>query len=224
MSKVADIFESMEYGSAPESPDQAMEWIREHGGRFHHFIAGAWTPSTGEDRIESVNPASGKPLASVPQGTDADVDRAVEAAGEAFGSWSKLSGHARARYLYALARGLQKRARLFAVLETLDNGKPIRESRDLDIPLVARHFYHHAGWAQLIETEMPGYAARWGRRADHSLELPPADAGMEDRPGAGLREHRGPQAGRVHSSYGAPLRRAVSGRGPAPRRREHRHR
>lgn len=157
MSKVVDIFESMEYGSAPESPDQAMEWIREHGGRFHHFIAGAWTPSTGEDRIESVNPASGEPLASVPQGTAADVNRAVEAAGEAFGSWSKLSGHARARYLYALARGLQKRARLFAVLETLDNGKPIRESRDLDIPLVARHFYHHAGWAQLIETEMPGY-------------------------------------------------------------------
>ena len=157
MSKVADVFESMEYGSAPDSPDQAMEWLQAHDGHFHHFIDGAWTPSAGNERIESVNPATGAPLASVPQGTDADVDRAVEAAREAFGPWTKLSGHARSRHLYALARGIQKRARLFAVLETLDNGKPVRESRDLDIPLVARHFYHHAGWAQLIETEMPGY-------------------------------------------------------------------
>ncbi len=147
----------MEYGSAPESADQANEWLRGHDGRFHHFIAGAWTPSTGDERLESVNPATGKSLASVAQGTATDVDRAVEAAREAFDPWRKLSGHARSRYLYALARGLQKRARLFAVLETLDNGKPVRESRDLDIPLVARHFYHHAGWAQLIENEMPGY-------------------------------------------------------------------
>ena len=157
MSKVADVFESMEYGSAPESADQANEWLHGHDGQFHHFIAGAWAPSTGDQRIESVNPATGEPLASVAHGTSADVDRAVAAAREAFDPWRKLSGHARSRYLYALARGLQKRARLFAVLETLDNGKPVRESRDLDIPLVARHFYHHAGWAQLIETEMPGY-------------------------------------------------------------------
>ena len=86
-----------------------------------------------------------------------DVSRAVDAAHDAYCSWKKLSGHVRARHLYALARGIQKRARLFAVLESMDNGKPIRESRDLDIPLVARHFYHHAGWAQLLETELSGY-------------------------------------------------------------------
>ncbi|HMA44706.1 MAG TPA: aldehyde dehydrogenase family protein, partial [Gemmatimonadales bacterium] len=87
----------------------------------------------------------------------ADVDAAVAAAAQAFRDWSKLSGHARARYLYALARAVQKNSRLLAVLESLDNGKPIRETRDLDIPLVARHFYHHAGWAQLAATEFPGY-------------------------------------------------------------------
>ena len=157
MSRIADVFESMEYGPAPENSDNAREWLKAHNGRFHHFIGGDWTPSTGDEVIESVNPATGHSLAWVPQGTEIDVDRAVEAAREAFGPWSKLSGHARARHLYALARGIQKRARLFAVLETLDNGKPVRESRDLDIPLVARHFYHHAGWAQLLETELSGY-------------------------------------------------------------------
>ncbi|HSG47893.1 MAG TPA: aldehyde dehydrogenase family protein, partial [Longimicrobiales bacterium] len=152
-----DAFESMEYGSAPESPDRALEWLEGHGHHFSHFIGGAWTPGTGEERIGSSNPATGEALASVPQGSDEDVARAVRAAREAFPVWSRLSGHARARFLYALARGIQKRARLFAVLETMDNGKPVRESRDLDIPLVARHFYHHAGWAQLMEEELPGY-------------------------------------------------------------------
>jgi aldehyde dehydrogenase (NAD+) len=85
------------------------------------------------------------------------VDAAVAAAREAFDGWSALPGHVRARYLYALARQVQRHSRLFAVLESLDNGKPIRESRDIDIPLVARHFYYHAGWAQLMTSEFPGY-------------------------------------------------------------------
>jgi aldehyde dehydrogenase (NAD+) len=87
------------------------------------------------------------------------VDAAVEAAGAAFPKWQALTPHARARYLYALARLVQKHSRRLAVLETIDNGKPIRESRDIDIPLVARHFYYHAGWAQLLHQEFPGYAA-----------------------------------------------------------------
>jgi aldehyde dehydrogenase (NAD+) len=108
--------------------------------------------------MESVNPGSGKVLARVAAANSADVDAAVAAARKAFTSWGKLPGHARARYLYALARGIQKHARLLAVLESLDNGKPIRETRDIDIPLVARHFYYHAGWAQLMESELAGYA------------------------------------------------------------------
>ena len=91
------------------------------------------------------------------KGNEKDVDKAVKAAKKAQADWAGLSGHQRARYLYALARQVQKHSRLLAVLETLDNGKPIRETRDLDIPLVARHFYHHAGWAQLLEDEFPGY-------------------------------------------------------------------
>src|SRR5690606_22287557 len=85
-----------------------------------------------------------------------DVAEAVKAARAAYPAWSKLSGHERARWLYALARHVQKRERFLAVLETLDNGKPIRESRDIDVPLVARHFYHHAGWAEMLEEEFPG--------------------------------------------------------------------
>jgi aldehyde dehydrogenase (NAD+) len=154
MSKVTDVLDSMEYGPAPESPDRANEWLEGYDRSFDHFIGGRWTPSGGRERFDSVNPADGSRLASVPQGTGEDVGRAVEAAREAFEPWRKLTGHARSRFLYALARGIQKRARLFSVLETMDNGKPIRESRDLDIPLVSRHFYPHAGWAHLMDTEL----------------------------------------------------------------------
>jgi aldehyde dehydrogenase (NAD+) len=98
-------------------------------------------------------------LARVSQGTKADVDAAVAAARRALPAWRGLTGHARARYLYALAREVQKHSRLLAVVESMDNGKSIRETRDLDIPLVARHFYHHAGWAQLFESEFAGYAS-----------------------------------------------------------------
>ncbi|RMH19574.1 MAG: aldehyde dehydrogenase family protein [Gemmatimonadetes bacterium] len=147
----------MEYGPAPESPDRVDAWLRAHDARFDLFIGGEWVAGDPGERFEVVRPSTGEPLAEVTQASEADVDRAVRAAREAFATWSRLSGHERARHLYALARGIQKRARLFAVLESMDNGKPIRESRDLDIPLVARHFYHHAGWAQLIERDLPGY-------------------------------------------------------------------
>ena len=125
-------------------------------GKFGHFIGGRFVPPAPEEWFESTNPASGDRLASVAQGSAADVDSAVRAARGAQPAWFALGGHARARHLYALARHIQKQSRLFAVLESLDNGKPIRESRDIDIPLVARHFYHHAGWAQLMEREFPG--------------------------------------------------------------------
>ncbi|HUG35463.1 MAG TPA: aldehyde dehydrogenase family protein, partial [Candidatus Limnocylindrales bacterium] len=159
MSKVAEVFESLEYGPAPESRAQALAWLEEHGRTFGHFVGGRWTePASGDgDGFETSSPATAEPIARVRQGTADDVDAAVRAARAAQAEWWAAGPHARARWLYALARGVQKRARLFAVLESLDNGKPIRESRDLDIPLVARHFYHHAGWAQLMEDELPGH-------------------------------------------------------------------
>ncbi|MEP6775381.1 MAG: aldehyde dehydrogenase family protein, partial [Chloroflexota bacterium] len=108
------------------------------------------------DYFDSTNPASGKVIARIAKGNSADVDAAVAAAGAAFETWSKTQGHVRARYLYAIARHIQKHSRRLAVLESMDNGKTIRETRDIDIPLLARHFYYHAGWAQLMESELPG--------------------------------------------------------------------
>ncbi|MCV2882305.1 aldehyde dehydrogenase family protein [Actibacterium sp. XHP0104] len=152
---VSEIFDTMDYGPAPESAAEALAWLVDGGDRFGHFIDGKFTDPA--DGFDSRNPATGEVLATLTQATQADVDAAVSAARRAQGKWAKLPGHARAKYLYALARLVQKHARLFAVLETLDNGKPIRESRDIDVPLVARHFYYHAGLAQLIDSELPGH-------------------------------------------------------------------
>jgi aldehyde dehydrogenase (NAD+) len=154
---VAEIFETMAYGPAPESDKPALEWLARHGGAFGLFIAGRWTKGKTDEGFDVINPATTARLARVTQAGPADVAAAVAAARQAFPAWAALSGHARARHLYALARAVQKHTRLLAVLESLDNGKAIRETRDLDIPLVARHFYHHAGWAQLLEREFPGY-------------------------------------------------------------------
>jgi len=154
---VAELFETMAYGPAPESDKPALEWLACHGGEFGLFIAGRWTRGKTDEGFDVINPATTARLARVTQAGSADVAAAVAAARQAFPAWSALSGHARARHLYALARAVQKHTRLLAVLESLDNGKSIRETRDLDIPLVARHFYHHAGWAQLLEREFAGY-------------------------------------------------------------------
>ena len=150
---VSEIFETMDYGTAPESAAESLAWIVDQGSRFGHFINGEMT-AAGET-FPSRNPANGETLAELTQATQADVDAAVSAARAAQPKWEAAGGHARARVLYAIARLLQKHSRLFAVLETLDNGKPIREARDIDVPLAQRHFYYHAGMAQLMESELP---------------------------------------------------------------------
>ncbi len=152
---VADIFESMNYGPAPESRAAADAWLAGHHRRFGLFIDGQWVAADAEQDFETANPATGETLARIAQAGPAEVAAAVAAARRAQPAWAGLGGHGRARHLYALARLVQKHARLLAVLETLDGGKPIREARDIDIPLVARHFYHHAGWAQLMQRELP---------------------------------------------------------------------
>ena len=150
---IKEIFETMDYGPAPEDAGEAMAWLDSHDRKFGHFIGGAYTrPGKGFD---SRNPATTEVLARVTQGTRKDVDTAVAAARKVQPKWAALPGHERAKVLYALARLLQKHSRLFAVLESLDNGKPIRESRDIDIPLAQRHFYYHAGMAQLQDSELP---------------------------------------------------------------------
>jgi aldehyde dehydrogenase (NAD+) len=157
-SSIVEKFESMEYGPALEDSGEVTRWLEARGRRFGSYIDGAWTAAGEGETLAVKNPATGELLATVESAGAEEVDRAVAAARAALPEWQALPGHWRARYLYALARQVQKHARRLAVLETLDNGKSIRESRDIDIPLVARHFYHHAGWAQLRDEEFPGYA------------------------------------------------------------------
>lgn len=145
----------MEYGTAPESDKNAIEFLDKHNRSFGLFIDGKWNQKT--ETFSTVNPANGETLAQITEANSEDVDLAVKAAQKALPEWVKIGGHERAKHLYAIARQIQKHARLFAVLESLDNGKPIRETRDIDIPLVARHFYHHAGWAQLMHSELKDY-------------------------------------------------------------------
>ena len=153
--KISEILVTMDYGPAPESTKEAQTWLDAHQRRFGLFIDNKW--SKPGELFAAYNPADGSKIAELTQATGADVDRAVKAARRAQPGWEKLGGHGRARVLYALARLLQKHSRLFAVLESLDNGKTIRETRDIDLPLAARHFYYHAGWAQLQSEEFAEY-------------------------------------------------------------------
>ncbi len=157
--KVTDILETMDYGKAPEDPKPALEWIEKNGAKFGLFINGESNIPEGRESFETRNPATGELLATICQAQADDVDHAMQSARAAQADWEGIGGPARAKFLYAIARLVQKHSRLFAVIETLDNGKPIRESRDIDIPLVARHFYFHAGAAQLMEKEMPDHRA-----------------------------------------------------------------
>ncbi|MFK7754871.1 MAG: aldehyde dehydrogenase family protein [Sedimentitalea sp.] len=152
---VPEIFDSMDYGPAPESAADALQWIADRGGIAGPFVNGQWGPL--RDDFASHNPATGEKLAGITKATPDEVAAAVAAARKAQPNWAK-DGPARARVLYAIARLMQKHSRLLATMETLDNGKPIRESRDIDVPLAIRHFYYHAGLAQLIDTEMPDHA------------------------------------------------------------------
>ena len=154
---IAEKFLTMEYGPAPEDPKEALAWLERHSRRYGHFINGVWQQPAAGEYFDTVDPSNGEKLASIAQGSAEDIDNAVRAARAASAGWRALTPHSRARYLYALARLVQKHSRLLAVLETMDNGKPIRESRDIDIPLVARHFYYHAGWAQLLDQEFHEY-------------------------------------------------------------------
>ncbi|MGX9715206.1 aldehyde dehydrogenase family protein [Janthinobacterium lividum] len=157
MPTINEILNTMDYGPAPESQKEAQAWLAGHQRTFGLFIDNAWSEPA--ELFASTNPADGTQLAELTQASDADVERAVEAARRALPVWQGMGGHGRAKVMYALARLLQKHSRLFAVLETLDNGKTIRETRDIDLPLAARHFYHHAGWAQLQSEEFADYRA-----------------------------------------------------------------
>ena len=138
------------YAPAPETtPVEVKE-------RYGLFIDGGFRAAGSRKRFDTTNPATEKVLSSISEAGAADVDRAVEAARGAFRRWSRTSPLVRAKYLYRIARRIQERARELAILETMDGGKPIRESRDVDVPLVAQHFFHHAGWCDKLRWAIPG--------------------------------------------------------------------
>ena len=212
-----------EYAPAPESradrrPQAVLRAVHRRRVRRRRPTAARSRPSTPPPR--RCWPRSPRPARR-------DVDRAVAAARRAYDTvWSELPARERGKYLFRIARILQERARELAVLESLDNGKPIRESRDVDVPLVAAHFFYYAGWADKLDARRlrarPAAARR--RRPGHPVELPAADAGLEDRAGAGLRQHRRAQAGRDDAADRAAVRRDLPAGRPAARRRQHRHR
>ncbi|MBU0584315.1 MAG: aldehyde dehydrogenase family protein [Alphaproteobacteria bacterium] len=154
---ILERYAAMDYGPAPEARNEADAWVAARDFDKSLFIAGEWRAAKDGKRFDTSDPATGKLLAKVSDAGAADVDAAVAAAGKALPKWSAKSGFERAKILYAIGRGMQRHQRLLAVLETLDNGKPIRESRDIDVPLAIRHFIHHAGWAQALDREFPDH-------------------------------------------------------------------
>ena len=154
---ILESFDKLDYSEALESSSEAQKWLEDNGRRFGQFINGKFISQKDAEIIASLDPSNGDLLANIEIASNSQLNTAVKAARQAQPNWQALGGHGRAKVLYALARLIQKNARLIAVLETLDNGKPIRESRDIDIPLAIRHFYHHAGWAQLQEKEFKSY-------------------------------------------------------------------
>ena len=220
---IAEILDTMEYGPAPESDTDARGWIAKHA-EASLFIDGAWTRPLSGEWHETDNPATGEVLARIAVGGPEDVEAALKAARKAQGPWSRRPGHQRAKYLYAIARLIQRHSRLFAVIEALDNGKPIRETRDIDVPLVARHFYHHAGWAELMASELPDRMAVGVCGQIIPWNFPLLMLAWKIAPAIALRQHGHPEAGRVHAAVGAAVRRDLRDGRAAQGRRQHCHR
>lgn len=151
-----DFSNGWSYAPAPESTGHIN--IRE---KYGHFINGKFVEPTEGEYFDTVNPATEEKLAEVTNGSHADVDAAVKAARQAYNKyWSKMSGRDRGRYIYRIARMIQEKARELAVIESMDGGKPIRESRDVDVPLAAGHFFYYAGWADKLNYAFPGREPR----------------------------------------------------------------
>src|SRR5881296_240041 len=144
-----------EYAPAPEAVDHVKILPR-----YGLFIGGKMVAAHSKKRFPTINPATEKTLSEVVDADEVDVDRAVKAAGKAFESWARLPASRRARYLFRISRLLQERSRELAVVETMDGGKPIKESRDVDIPLSAAHFFYYGGWADKLEWAFPNRKPR----------------------------------------------------------------
>lgn len=157
---------AFDYAPAPES-----RAVVDIAPSYGVFIDGEFTEAADGKVFKTVSPATEEVLSEVAEAGEADVDRAVKAARKAFEKWSALPGAERAKYLFRIARIIQERSRELAVLETLDNGKPIRETRDADLPLVAAHFFYYAGWADKLDHAGYGTCAKPPRRCGNSVAM-----------------------------------------------------
>ena len=210
-----------EYAPAPESRDVVD--IRE---RYGLFVGGEEIDPKSGEWFASISPRPTSTHFEVALANEADVELAVAAARGVFeDGWSSLAPPERAKYLYRLARLIQERSRELAVAESLDGGKPIQESRDVDVPLAAAHFFYYAGWADKLDYAYPGRTrGRSASRPDHPLELPAPHARVEDRAGTRMREHRRAEAGGDDAADGDDPRRDLPAGGVAAGRREPRDR
>ena len=188
---IETLFHTMDYGPAPESPASAYAWLDQHGRAFNQFIGNAWVTPAAKTKIDVHNPATGERLAAVSDANQEDIDNAVQAAREGFKLWSQLRPHDRARHIYAIARSVQKHDRLCAVVESLDNGKPIRESRDIDVPLGCPPFLASCGMGTAHGDRNEGLQATRGCWSNHSLEFPTANARVENCSGTCHGQYRG---------------------------------
>ena len=178
MDKIIKNFNKITYGPAPEDSKEVYEWIKNLNKPNKIFINNKFVKSSGTKKLDIINPSNKRILGKLSVSSKKDVDNAVRAAKNAFPKWSKLTGFERSKYLYALARMIQKNSRFISVLETIDNGKPIRETRDIDIPLVARHFYYHAGWSSKdTSSNNKPIGVDW---TNNTVELSFINVGMEN--------------------------------------------
>ena len=157
--RIKQFLKKLDYSPAPESDAKVREWLKNHNHRFDHYIGGGWQKPAGRTYFSVKSPATGEVLAECAYGLPDDVDTAMRAAREGYNRWYSINGYERSKILYAIARNIEKNSRLLAVLESLNNGKTIRETRDIDLPLVARHFHYYAGWARILHSEYPNRVA-----------------------------------------------------------------
>ncbi len=212
---------SWDYAPAPEATDHIRL-----ADRYELFLGGRWEAPADGVYVPTTNPATEEPLAEVARAGAADVDRAVAAARAALPAWRALPALERGKYVFRIARLIQERARELAIVETLDGGKPIRESRDVDVPARrgALLLLRGLGGQARLRRRRPRGRADGRRRPDRAVELPAADGRVEARAGARLRQHRGAQAGRDDAADRAAARRDHPGGRAARGRREHPHR
>ena len=208
------------------SYDPAPERLKvEIGDRYGLFIDGRFVAPKSRKYFKSINPSNERTLSEIAEAGRADVDAAAAAAKKAQRKWARLKASDRAKYLFRLARRSQERARELAVLESMDGGKPIRESRDVDLPLVAQHFFYHAGWCDKLRYAFPASDPRpigvCGQIIPWNFPLLMAAWKLAPRPR--MRERMCPETGGDDPPHCASPRGNLSGDRPAARRGQHHH-